>query len=102
MRRRTIGGRKLWVVPVGMALGWELMLDDRVVVVKETKVIEKEAAKIEVVVVVHTDGTTEEVEVHREDDEENAVEQEGTELGAEDTTTPAIETEIEEDVEDGE
>ncbi len=100
VRRRVVRGRNLWVIPVAAAVGWELMLDDKVVVVKETKIVEKEAEKVEVVVVVHPDGTTEEIEVAREDDDENGKDLEGTELAADDTTTPAIETEIEEEVEE--
>jgi hypothetical protein len=99
VRHRMFGTHRRWVVPVALAIGWELMLDDKVVVVQETKYIMVESQKVEVVVVVHTDGTTEEVQVHREDDEENSKALEGTELAEDDTTTPAIETEIEEEVE---
>ncbi len=100
VRWRTIGKRRRLVVPVALAVGWELFYDDRVVVVHEVKTVEKEAEKVEVVVIVNSDGSKEEVEIQREDTEENGSELEGTELAAEDTTTPAIETEIEEEVDE--
>ena len=100
VRRRTVRGRKVWVIPVATAVGWELVLDDRVVVVKETKTVERDGVTIEVVVVLDSSGKTEEIEVHREADEENSKELEGTELAADDTSTPAIETEVEEEIEE--
>ena len=100
VRRRTVRGRKVWVIPVATAVGWELMLDDRVVVVQETKTVAREGTTIEVVVVLDSSGKTEEIEVHREADEENSKELEGSELAADDATTPAIETEVEEEVEE--
>jgi len=83
------------VVPVAVAVGWELMRDDKVVVVKEVKVVEVEAEPREIVVVVHADGTQEEIEIVREDDENNAVELEGSILPEGDEKTPGIETEVE-------
>ena len=88
------------MIPVATAVGWELMLDDRVVVVQETKTVAREGTTIEVVVVLDSSGKTEEIEVHREADEENSKELEGTELAADDATTPAIETEVAEEVEE--
>lgn len=68
---RTVNGRRLLVVPVALAIGWELMVDDHVVVVKEVHT--------EYVVVEKGDGSTEKIDVVKEDTEENSVELEGTE-----------------------
>ena len=88
-------GRPVWVVPVGVAVGWELLRDDKVVVVKQVKVVEVESEPREIVVVVHSDGAEEEIEVIREDDENNTVEIEGSILTEGDEKTPGVESEIE-------
>ncbi len=97
--RRVVFGRPFWVVPVGIAVGWELMDNDRVVVVKETKIVEKETQKVEVLVVVDSSGNTEEIEVVREDNAENGAELEGSTLEDGDNS-PSIEVEVEVEVED--
>jgi hypothetical protein len=103
--RRRVGlrvwlGRPFWVVPVGVAVGWELVHKDRVVVVQSTKVVVRDDKKIDVLVVRDHDGKTEEVEVLREDTAENKAELEGSQLPDGDQTTPGRETEIEEEVDD--
>jgi hypothetical protein len=97
---RVVLGRPLWVVPVRLAVGWELVRDNRVVIVKETKVVERAGAKVEVAIVEDDQGKTEQVEILREDTRENGQELEGSTLAASDHTTPGIETEVEEDVGD--
>ena len=81
---RTVGPRRLLVVPLAVAVGWELLVDDRVVVVHEVHV--------DHVIVKHTDGTTAKIETVREDDAENAKELEGSEY--------EVEEEVEEEVTD--
>lgn len=74
------------VVPLAVAVGWELFIDDKVVVVKEVHEHK--------VIVEHSDGRAEEIEVAKEDTEENAKDLEGSEYEEE------IEEEVEEDEED--
>lgn len=97
---RTVGKRRALVVPVAMAVGWELAYDNRVVVVHEVKHVTVEGTKTEVVVIKNEDGTTEELAVVREDTADNGAEQQGSTLADGDTTTPAIETEEEVEVEE--
>ena len=95
---RVVAGRRIWVAPVALAIGWELALDDnRVVVVKETKFVERSGVRVEVVVVQGADGKTEELEIVRENTAENTKGLQGSTLPDDDKTTPA--TEMEEDVE---
>jgi bifunctional DNA-binding transcriptional regulator/antitoxin component of YhaV-PrlF toxin-antitoxin module len=95
---RVVGDRRRLVVPVALAVGWELAVDDRVVVVHEVKTVEG----AEVVVVKNADGSTEEIEIDREDTAENSVAQQSSVLPDSDTKTPAVETEeeVEEEVEE--
>ena len=79
---RTVGPRRLLVVPLAVAVGWELLVDDRVAVVHEVHV--------DHVIVKHVDGTTAKIETVREDDAENAKELEGSEY--------EVEEEVEEEV----
>ncbi len=94
---RMIAGRPFWVVPLGLAIGWELVHDNHVVVVKEIKVVEREGAKVEVSVVQHSDGKTEEIEITREDNDDNKKELEGSQLPDDDTKTPGVDAEVEVD-----
>lgn len=87
---RVVLGRTFWVVPVGLAVGWELMHRDRVVVVRETRVVVKDGQKTEVAVVEDSHGKTEEVEILREDNAENATELTGSAVPDDDTTTPTV------------
>ena len=90
---RTIRGRRMWVVPMALAVGWELADADRVVVVNEIKAVEVDGEKTEVAVVADAAGKTEEVPLLREDTAENKKEMPGSELPDDDTTTPAVESE---------
>jgi len=112
IRRRVVFrrflGRPAWVVPVGLAVGWELMHEKRVVVVKEIRVVDIEGTKAEVVVVQPVDDravpgkplTTEEILIVREDNAENSAELEGSRLADDDKATPGREVEVEESVEE--
>ncbi|MEQ1579487.1 MAG: hypothetical protein ABL964_02755 [Steroidobacteraceae bacterium] len=97
---RVVLGRPFWVVPFGMVVGWELMHENRVVVVKETKIIEREGRKVEVAVVQDDKGKTEEVEILREDNADNGKDLEGSRLADDDKSTPAVDAEIEEEVDE--
>jgi hypothetical protein len=88
---RTRFGRPFWVVPLGLAAGWELRHANRVVVVRETRFLERDGVKSEVAVVQDGSGKTEHVEIEREDTPDNRKNLEGSLLEAGDTTTPAIE-----------
>ena len=68
---RTTAGRRLLVVPLAVAVGWELMVDDNVVVVKEVHT--------EYVVVEKSDGSSEKIDIVKEDTDENSEELEGSE-----------------------
>ena len=72
---RVVAGRRALIVPVAVAVGWELMVDDRVVVVHEVRK--------EIIVVKAADGTTEEIAYVKEDTEENKVDHEGSEYEVE-------------------
>lgn len=96
--RRTVAGRRLWVVPVAAAVGWELMLDDRVVTVVEDKGPKADAPDVVVLVVKDEAGKQETIEVVREDTDENGKDLQGSTLPEGDTTTPAIESEEEVEV----
>ena len=95
---RVVLGRRVWVAPVALAIGWELALaPNRVVVVRETRFVERAGTKVEVVVVQNSDGKTEELEIVREDTPENAKNVQGSVVPDGDKTTPVVEAE--EDVE---
>ena len=94
-----VGKRRRLVVPVALAIGWELMVDDRVVVVHHVKHVERDGSKVEVVVIKNTDGSEEEIEVDREDTADNSKTEQGSVLDASDTTTPATEAEEEVEIE---
>ena len=91
---RVITGRNVAVVPVGVAVGWELAMPSRVVVVREVR------PKTIIVVDASGDGAQEEIEIVREDTPENTAEEQGTELAADDTTTPSREAEEDQEVEE--
>lgn len=74
-RWRLIAGRRRLVVPLAIAVGWELAVDDRIVVVKEVHTT--------TVVVENADGTTSTLDVVKEDTEENGAELEGSEYEVE-------------------
>jgi hypothetical protein len=85
-------GRPFWVVPVALAIGWELSLRNRIVVVRETRIVEKGGAKTEVAIVQGADGKSEQIEITREDTAENREDLEGSVLDDTDTTTPSVES----------
>ncbi|MEO0604500.1 MAG: hypothetical protein AAF211_23905 [Myxococcota bacterium] len=85
--RRVVAGRSLLVVPVGIAVGWELVVDDRMWVVTSIQSVDGQ----ETVVLKASDGSTASEPILREDTTDNAVELEGSELPESDTTTPGIE-----------
>ena len=88
---RTISGRRLAIVPVGVVVGWQLSMPERVVVVHEVKTVYIENKPQEYIVVVGDDGYREELPIVREDTTENRTELIGSELPSTDTTTPAVE-----------
>ncbi|MEW6186983.1 MAG: hypothetical protein AB1585_14710 [Thermodesulfobacteriota bacterium] len=96
---RIVAGHWIWLAPVALTVGWELVLDNnRVVVVKEIKVIERSGTKVEVAVVQGADGKIEELEIARENTAENSKDLQGSLLPDEDKTTPAIEMEEDSDM----
>lgn len=91
----------MWIAPLALAVGWELVLaPNRVVVVKETKYVERGGTRVEVAVVQNADGKTEEIEIAREDTAENTKNVQGSVLPDGDTSTPAVEAEEETEVEE--
>ena len=110
IRRRAVWrarhGWRVLAIPVALAVGWELLIDDRVVVVRELKTVDKnddlgKAVRVEVVVV-DGGGKSEEIVVQREDSPENAQELDGTVLGEGEKDGPSVEKEeeVEEEVEE--
>ena len=85
-RRRTrryastqiVSGRQFWVVPAGLAAGWELVYRNRVLVVRETCIVERNGRMSEVAVVEDSSGHRYTVDITREDNAENSQELEGT------------------------
>lgn len=67
---RVIGPRRLLVVPMALAVDWELFVDKKVVVVKEVHEHK--------VVVEHVDGKTQTIEIVKQDTDENAKNHEGS------------------------
>ena len=96
---RKLGTRRRLVVPVALIVGWELVVDDRVVVVRAIQARESEGVSVEVVTVVASDGSEQTVEILREDSSENGEELEGSLLPEGDESSPGIASEIEEEVE---
>ncbi len=94
--RRKWRNRHRWVVPVALAVGWELAHEDRVVVVKEIKYVEVEGEKTEAIIT--SDG--EEILVVRENDKTNSAAEEGSFLADGDSTTPGVDVQVEEEVEE--
>lgn len=97
---RVVFGRPFWVVPVALAVGWELAHANRVVVVKEIKIVERDARRVEVAVVQDGSGKTEQIEITREDTKDNAESLPGSVIANDDKTTPGIEREEEVEVEE--
>ena len=72
---RVVHSRRLLIVPLAVAIGWELMVDNRVVVVREVHE--------HTIVVTHHDGSTQTIEVEKENLPENSIEIEGSEYEVE-------------------
>lgn len=85
-RRRTrryastqiVSGRQFWVVPARLAAGWELVYRNRVLVVRETCVVDRNGRMTEVAVVEDSSGHRYTVDITREDNAENSQELTGT------------------------
>jgi hypothetical protein len=92
---RAIHGRPVWVVPVGLVAGWELVHENRVGVVREMRFVPIDGGTREVAIVDYGDGKTDQVEVVREDTAENRENLSGSVLPDNDRTTPGVESEIE-------
>ncbi|MGD9832328.1 MAG: hypothetical protein AB7U92_06230 [Piscinibacter sp.] len=71
---RWVRGRPVWVVPVGIAAGWELVHDDRLMQVRETRVVMHDGERRELATVVDAGGRLSEVEILREDTPDKALE----------------------------
>lgn len=92
---RTIGPRRALVLPLAIAIGWELALDNRVVVVHEVRP--------DVVVVIDPKtNAREEIAMVKEDTADNAKDLEGTLLAENDSASPFRENEeeVEEEVDE--
>lgn len=88
--RRVVAGRSLLVVPVALAVGWELLVDDRVYVVTA---IAPDAAGIETATLTDDAGSTLKEAILREDTADNGQQLVGSEIDESDTTTPGVEEE---------
>jgi hypothetical protein len=88
---RVMFGRPFWVVPVGLAVGWELDHRNRVVIVKETRIIERDGRKTEVAIVEDNNGKVEQIDITREDTAGNSRNLRGNEVPEGDATTPTVE-----------
>jgi len=92
---RTLGARRALVVPVALAVGWELAVDNRVVVVHEMKP--------DVIIVVDSKTTAiEDIPIVKEDTAENSKDLEGTLLAATDVVASfrEVDEEVEEEVDE--
>jgi hypothetical protein len=88
---RFIHGRPFWVVPVRVAVGWELMHLHRVVVVREIRVTERDGRRGEIAVVQDDTGQTLEMGITREDTPDNSIDFPGMAIQESDANTPALE-----------
>lgn len=71
---RWVRGRPVWVVPVGIAAGWELVHDDRLLQVRETRVVMHDGERRELATVADAGGRLSQVEILREDTPDKAPE----------------------------
>ena len=69
---RVLGPRRLLVVPVAVAVGWELAIGPRIVIVEEVHP--------DHIIVKDTSGETDKIEVVKEDTMENTKDLEGSEV----------------------
>lgn len=68
---QSVNGRRLLIVPVAVMVGWELMVDSRVVVVKE---VHPHRIAVE-----HVDGSWESIEIIKQDTSQNVQQHTGSE-----------------------
>ncbi len=92
--RRVVQGRPVWVVPIGIAVGWELAYENRIVVVTDITIAERDGMQVQVASVQDSLGKTEHVEILHEDTDDNRKDLEGTVLPGTDTTTPGVDSEV--------
>ena len=78
---RVMDGRPCWVVPTQVAVGWELVNAQRLVVVR---VLEDRAA-----LVADVGGAIQRIDITREDNASNSQELDGSVLETSDITTPS-------------
>lgn len=88
---RFLYGRTFWVVPVHMAVGWELMHLHRVVEVREIRVVERDGRRGEVAVVRDDSGQNLEIDITREETRDNSINYPGLAIPDTDIDTPALE-----------
>ncbi|HLA72912.1 MAG TPA: hypothetical protein VK624_15510 [Steroidobacteraceae bacterium] len=88
---RAVRGRLEWIVPMELAVGWELQHARRVAVVRELHIVGAEGAKSELAVVALSDGTTEKFPITRQDTSDNRLNLTGSAIEPHDHDTPAIE-----------
>ncbi len=75
VRWRVVRGRRRLIVPAAVAVGWEIVEGDKVMVVREVHEHR--------IVVEHSDGTIQEIEVEKDDTPENTEDLEGSEYEVE-------------------
>jgi hypothetical protein len=75
---RVVSGRLFWVVPAELTAGWELVYRKRVVVVRETRIVERNGRKSEIAMVEDSGRHCSTVEITREDNAENSLALEGS------------------------
>lgn len=68
---RVVSGRLFWVVPAALAPGWELVYHNRVVLVRETCIVERNGRRSEVAIVEDSGRHRDTVEITREDNAVN-------------------------------
>lgn len=93
---RTVSGQRVLVVPLAVAAGWELAVDDRVLVVQRVQADSLDAAAAGA----PADTLPAKIPTFRQDTPANSVEHMGSLLPGDDTTTPAIEVEETVDMEE--
>jgi hypothetical protein len=85
---RVIDGVPMWVVPTNLAVGWELVNQDRIFVVREIGLPGRAGSPSEVIRI-DGDAGPEEIQITREDTAGNSQELLGSLIAPGDSTTPA-------------
>jgi hypothetical protein len=91
---RFIHGRTYWVVPLHLAVGWELMHLHRVVEVREIRVVERDGRRSEIAIVQDATGQRMEVDITREETRDNSIDYPGMAIPESDMNTPALEDSV--------